>query len=191
MNSRWIVDRVKNLIAQPAKEWKAIAEDNNDFNFHIKSFALPLIVALSVATLLNLLLFHKGFSMKDALLFAIIDFASNFLGMYFSSLIITFIAPTFSAVNDKVAAFKYIIYSSTPMYIAMLVTNLFPSLFFLNLFFLYTIYLLWLGSDILLKTPENNKLGFIIISVIILFGAGAAIHRILVEILPVETPIVG
>lgn len=191
MNTRWIVNRVKNIVVQPEKEWKAIAEDKNSYNFHIKSFALPLIIALSAATLINLVLLQKGFSVKDALLFALIDFASYYLSMYFSSLIISLIAPTFMASSDKSSAFKFIIYASTPLYLSLLVTNLLPSLFFLNVFYLYTIYLLWLGSDIVLKTPEKNKLGFIIITVLILFGTGAAMHRIFIEILPVNTTIVG
>lgn len=191
MDIRWIINKVKNIVVQPAKEWKTIGEDKNDYNFHVKQFALPLIIALSAASLINLGLLQKGFSVKDAFLFAIIDFASYFLGMYFSSLIISYIAPTFQAVNDKTTAFKFIIYASTPMYLASLVTNLVPSLFFLNIFYLYTIYLLWLGSDLLLKTPEKNKLGFVIVTMLILFGTGAAMHRILIAILPVETTIVG
>ena len=68
MDFRWILNRVKNIIVQPAIEWKTIRDENTDYNYHVKSFALPLIIALSVATIINLTLLHRNTSVVDAFL---------------------------------------------------------------------------------------------------------------------------
>lgn len=191
MDVKWILNKIKNIIIQSEKEWLVIRDDGKSFNFHIKNFALPLIITLSLATFINMILLQHGFLFRDAILFALINFASSYIGMYVSALLINFLASSFASIQDRDISFKLIIYSSTPIYLASIVTNLLPSLFFLTIFYLYSIYLLWLGLSALLKTPEKNKLGFTIIIVVILFGSIAAIQRIMILVLPVNNTIVG
>lgn len=191
MDVKWIFNKIVNIITQPDKEWQRIRDDKKSFNFHIKNFALPLIIALSLAKFINMAVFHQGYLFADSFLFTIITFASSYVGMYLASIIISYLANSFSSVHNKDLCFKMIIYSSTPIYLASMVTNLFPSLDFLNIFFLYSIYLLWLGLDVLFKTPEKNKIGFMIIIVLILFGSVGAIYNVLNAILPVSNIIVA
>ncbi len=185
MDIKWILLRIKNIISKPVLEWLVIANDNDDYKAVLRNYALPLIVLVSVARFLGLSKFGINLSFY-AILYAIVDFLSLYFGMYISALIIKEVAPSFLSDNDKTVAFKIIIYSSTPIFVASFISNLASSLFFVNLFYIYTLYLLWSGIGPLMNTPERNKMSFIIIIVIVLFATTEAIDKILTSLLPVS-----
>ncbi len=191
MDAKWIINRIKNIIIQPQKAWVVIDRDKSSFNTVIKRYALPLIILSSLAEFVNVGLMQKGFFLIDGFLYAIINFASYYLGMYLTAITVSYIAPSFLAINDKDTCFKLIIYSTTPIYLISTVTNLFISLVILNIIYIYPIYLLWLGLGTLLKTPEKTKMGFIVIILIFMYGSIEVINELLTNILPVNNIIVG
>ena len=191
MDTRLIFNRIKNIISQPDKEWDVIEQDSNGFMYHVKSFAMPCIIALSLAKFINTAFIQNGFMIWNALLFTIIDLVSYVGGLYLASNLISYIGPSFLAESEKTRTFKYIIYASTPIYLATFVTNLVDSLLFMKLFYAYAIYLLWIGADRMMKVPEKHKLVFIIIVIVLIFGTEEAIRHILMSILPVSVPTVG
>ena len=70
-------------------------------------------------------------------------------------------------------------------------SNLHPDLFFFRILYIYAVYLIWGGLDPLMKTPDKNKLSFVIIIVVILFGIIEALSKILTILFPVTNAIVG
>lgn len=184
MDYKWIILRIKNIISKPDSEWNSIANEKGDFKQVLNNYALPLILLVSVARFLGLSKFGINLSFYS-ILYAGVDFLSLYFGIYLAALIIKEIAPSFQSHNDKTIAFKIIVYSSTPIFVASFISNLAPSLFFVNLFYIYTLYLLWTGIGPLMNTAERNKMSFIIIIVIVLFASTVAIDKILTSLLPV------
>ena len=190
MNFGAIILRVKNIISSPGEEWKRIAKEKSTSNEIISDFALPLIIILSVSKFIGLVRFGANFSFV-AIFVGLINFVSFYAGIYLTSLAVKEIAPTFFSNNEKTNAFKLVVYSAAPVFVASIIANLHPSLFFFRILYLYAAYLIWEGLDILLNTPEKNKLSFVLIIIVILFGIIEATGKILTVLLPVTNAIVG
>jgi len=188
MDFKFIIKRIKNIIINPVGEWNVIANEKDDYKKVINSFAVPVIIIISFAKFLGLAKYGINLSFASVLL-GIINFVSYYFGIYLTSLITKEIAPTFLSANNKTIVFKVIVYSSIPIFVASFISNLAPSLFFVNLFFVYTLYLLWTGISPLMNTPEKHKMSLIIIIIVILFASIQAIEKILVTILPVSKSI--
>jgi hypothetical protein len=58
-----------------------------------------------------------------------------------------------------------------------------PPLSILMAFALYSLYLFWEGSTILLGTPDDNKVGFVVVSSLIMLGIYAILSLVIKQIL--------
>lgn len=185
-----IILRIRNLASSPEKEWDNIASEETTTRKLINEYAMPLIIILSISKFLGFVRFGLDISFTGVLV-GMISFASTYAGIYLTALAVVEIAPTFMSNNDKTLAFKLIVYSATPIFVALIIANIHPSLFFIKILYIYSIYLAWLGVDRLMKTPEKNKLSFVFLIMIMLFGIIEALSKILTVILPVTKAVVG
>jgi hypothetical protein len=83
--------------------------------------------------------------------------------VYVMGLIINALAPTFNGQKNQPNALKLAVYSMTPAWLAG-IFSLIPGFRVLGilgiLLGLYRIYLLWVGLPPLMKSPEENSLGY-------------------------------
>jgi hypothetical protein len=179
MNPAFIWDRTKKMILTPKQEWRVIASETSTPEFVTRQFALPMAIFCGLANLIGLLLFSDPFSLTHAFIFSLAHFVSVFAGYLITVVVLERIAPTFGAISDRAVASRYIAYSLIPYYIATIPSNLFPeSLYFMKIFYAYTIYHLWTGMDVMLKTPENGKFSLMAIILLLLFMIIEATYRI-------------
>jgi len=98
--------------------------------------------------------------------------------LYVVSLIVNALAPTFDGQKDAVQALKLVVYSSTPVWIAG-VLSLVPMLGMLTIIAgLYGLYLLYVGLPVVMKNPEEKSIGYtalIIVCYIVLAMITAAV----------------
>jgi len=170
MNTNKLISRAKGMIINPVKEWDLIIADNNDKNTIIKEFALPLIILISISTLIGSFGSPKFLapSISYSVVSAFITMAVSIASIYLSAYIINEILPYFGISKNIENSFKLIIYSSTPAYIASIIANLHWTLSFLSILGVYSVYLFWLGASQVLYIKEEKKVGFVILSFIIL-----------------------
>jgi hypothetical protein len=173
------------MIISPVSEWKVIKDEERDYQFVIKQFAIPIIVLCGVTKFLGLFLFEGSFNFFHSLLYAITHFIAIFAAFYLTSLVVLQVAPTFAPQTDRNTSFKFIAYSLIPYFTATLFSNLFSSLYFLKLFYLFSVYLLWQGLEILLQTPDSKKLGFIAIILLVIFMLILAVQETILFIIPI------
>jgi len=170
MDFNAIFTRAKNILIQPATEWEVVKGETSDKNTVLKDYALPLIILVAIASFLGGLIFTRfGLSIGYVVTRAVIAFIVAFLGIYISAIVINELASSFGSKKDINAAFKLVIYSFTPVFIAQIVANLIPPLFFVSIFGLYMIYLLWMGLGSLMETPEDKKVGYVVVSALLIF----------------------
>jgi hypothetical protein len=169
MDFNVIFTRAKNILLQPATEWEVIKGETSDKNAVLKDYALPLIILVAIASFLGGLIFTRFGFIGYVVAEAVGDFIVAFLGIYISAIVINELASSFGSKKDINAAFKLVIYSFTPVFIAQIVANLIPPLFFVAIFGLYMIYLLWIGLGSLMETPEDKKVGYVIVSALLIF----------------------
>jgi hypothetical protein len=84
------------------------------------------------------------------------------------ALVIDGLAPTFGGVKNFPNALKVAAYSSTAAWLAG-IFQLIPPLSILGIVGLYSIYLLWLGLPVLMKSPPDRATGYTAAVVVIMF----------------------
>lgn len=185
MKFEFVFNRVKNIIINPNEEWIRIQNDTHTKNEIIINYALPLLIIIVICSIIGDIIFASRllFSFSYVITKAIIMFTEAFVSIYFSALIINETTTSFNSKKDIDVTFKLVVYSYTPYMISSAFTNLLPPLGISQIFALYSIYLFWIGSAVLLKTPEDNKVGFVVISGLIMAGIYTVVYLILGTIL--------
>ena len=90
------------------------------------------------------------------------------VGAWIAAVVIEKLAPTFESRGDTAQALKLVVYSTTPVWIAG-VLNLVPALTPLGIIAaLYAVYLFYLGLPLLMATPADKVIPYMVVSVLVL-----------------------
>lgn len=167
-----IVERAKNIILSPAAEWDKIDGEQTSIQKLYTEYVAILALIPALAGAFGGLVFgmwgmggRLRFSLGDALVFAISQYAMALLIVAVVALIIDALAPTFAGTRNRVQAFKVAGYAYTPAWLAGIFL-LVPGLGFLRLLGLYGLYLVYLGLPKLMKTPQDKALAYTTVVVI-------------------------
>ena len=181
MNFSFVFNRFKNLILNPKSEWNSIELEAHTKDQLIKQYALPLMLMVAFCSIIGDSIFQSrlNFSIATVLFKAIFVFGISYTGMYISAIIITELTTSFSSKKDLNSCYRLVIYSLSAYFAASAITNLLPFLRELYILGLYSIYLFWLGSSTVLNTPEDNKVGFVVVSNLIILGVFVILNLIL------------
>jgi len=185
MNFNFVFNRLKNLILNPKSEWTTIELEAQTKEELIKQYALPLMLMVALCSIIGDSIFQSRltFSIAAVIFKAFFVFGIMYAGMYISAIIITELTTSFSSKKDLDSCYRLVIYSLSAYFAASAITNLLPFLRELNILGLYSIYLFWLGTTPVLKTPEDDKVGFVVVSNLIILGVLAILTLILGAIL--------
>ena len=187
MDINQIISRARNIILSPEKEWEAIKAEAKPSKDILMNYVIPFVLLVAVCKIVGSLLFHMSyFSLSYSLLDAIIAIVVPVASVYVSALIINELAPSFGSQKNFEAAFRLLAYSMTASYVASAAAGLLPIIgisVILSLFGLYSIYLLYTGLAPMMGTPEDKKIVYIIVSILITFVIMAIISWLLTMIL--------
>ncbi|HEY4788685.1 MAG TPA: YIP1 family protein [Bacteroidales bacterium] len=181
MNFNFVFNRARNIIVSPKTEWTVIQSEAQSKEVIIKTYAIPFMLIMTVCSVIGSIIMVSN--MGFAIVRAIGIFGLTYVGLYISALIINELTTSFNSKKDKDATFRLVIYSSTAYFIIMSIVSLLPPLSMLSVFGLFSVYLFWEGTSILLETPEDNKIGFVVVSTLVIAGVFAILYLILGGIL--------
>ncbi len=171
MDINAIIKRSINIIVKPAEEWKVIEQENANKNTALFGYALPYIILVSIAALIGCLIFNSFFySMTYTVITTLFAFIIPFAGIIISAIIINAIAPSFGSTKNIDNAFKLVIYSYTATFIVSIATGLLPVLFFVSVAAGYSFYIMFFGITPMMKTPDDKKVSYFIVSILIMLG---------------------
>jgi Yip1 domain len=175
-----LVERVKAILLSPKTEWPVIEGEPGDANYLFTNYVAILAAVPAVAALLGYT--FAGMGLGRALIFAIFLYVIYGVAWYVEALVIDALAPTFGGVKNFSNALKVAAYSSTAGWVAG-IFQLIPPLAILGILGLYSIYLLWLGLPVLMKSPPHRATGYtaavVIIMFVIMFVVMLVVGRIL------------
>jgi len=174
MNLNFVINRAKDIIVNPKAEWIVILAETKTKNTIVKEYALPMVAIMAICAFFGSLMM-KG-SLAGALVMGGVLFVFTFIGIYVSAYIINELTTSFNSRKDIHTTFKLVVYSFTAYFATSAITLLWPPLGLLSAFGLYSIYLFWEGTTILLQTPEDNKMGFVAVSSLIIIGVYAILN---------------
>lgn len=163
-----LIDRVKNILLTPKTEWDVINSENVTPPSLLVSYIFPLAVASAIGPVLSGFLFPGIMGLNSFLITALIALLSAIIGYYVSLYIIDLLAPSFGSEKDLNKSAQLVAYSTTPSYIAGLLSFI-PVIGGLLSFaaWAYSIYIMYLGLSPLKKTPEDKKIVYLIVAFIV------------------------
>ena len=163
-----LVARVKGMLLQPKSEWLKIDGEFATTKSLFTRYAMILAAIGPVCSLLGgqlMPIMGMKLSIVGAIVVALVSYGMSLLGVFLLGLIINALAPNFGGTANKVQAMKLAVYSWTAAWLAG-VFGLIPMLGILAILGLYSFYLLFVGLPILMKVPEDKKVGYFIVTVI-------------------------
>lgn len=174
-----LMDRVKNILLNPKQEWTVIdAEATTPVDLY-KGYIMPLAAIGPVATAIGSTVFgyHLPFvgtfrtPVGSALTAMVVTYLLTLAGVFVLGLIIDTLAPNFGGTKGQTQALKVAAYSSTASWVAG-IFSLVPGLRWLGILGLYSLYLLYLGLPVLMKSPPEKAMAYtvlVILAALVLF----------------------
>jgi hypothetical protein len=174
-----LVDRVKRILLSPRTEWQVIdAEPTTPAQLYT-GYIMPLAAIGPVAQVIGYSVFGITVPLVgtyrvpigSAITSALVSYVLVLVATYVLALIIDALAPTFNGQRSQIQALKVAAYSSTASWVAGIFL-LIPGLRLLTILGLYSLYLLYLGLPVLMKTPPEKAVTYtvvVVLAAIVLF----------------------
>jgi hypothetical protein len=174
MDLRFLYQRTKHFIISPVKAWEVVHRENRPIKYVRGSYFMPLIILVSISSLLGSLFFiNNTLKPMYSVLTGINTFLFLYIGVYASAFIVNEITRALDLGHEFLTAFKLVAYSMAPIFLSLTVSRFFESLLFINILGLYGLYIFWTGMEKMINPPEHKKLPMLIatvISMIIIFS---------------------
>jgi len=173
-----LVERIKAILLSPKIEWQRIDTETTSTTDIFKTYVVPLAAIGPVASLIGSLVFGYGAfgityrpSIMAALSTAIASYVFALIGIYVTALVIDALAPQFGGTKNSGKAFKVAAYGATASWLAG-IFGILPSLAFLSLAGLYSLYLIYTGLPVLMKSPEDKAIPYTAVIVLVFVVLG-------------------
>jgi hypothetical protein len=165
------------LVRNPA----SYINENKDAPATVRGIMVNYVAVLAaipfIATLVGYLWYYslfipfgfEGSFIAYAFLYAILFYILDIIAVYVVALVIGFLAPTFGSSTDKIKALKLSAFIFTPAFLIGIL-NIIPFLGILEILgILYGLYILYLGLPILMGTPKDRVVTYVVAVVIATF----------------------
>jgi hypothetical protein len=96
-----------------------------------------------------------------ALVGAVTGYALTFVAVFVVALVVDLLAPKFGGQRNYSRALRLTVYSSTPLWLAGIFL-LVPGASFLVLLGVYGLYLMWIGMPVLMHSPKDETLPYLL-----------------------------
>jgi hypothetical protein len=184
LNRIW--DRTKAMVFSPAESWEIVKLEDSNIQELLRDYILPGALIPTTASFIGRWIvgisipfwgvFH--FSFFASLLIAVLEYVFWVLWIWLADRLILFMAGRFDSLEDETSAMKLSVFSVLPFWVAGAI-NIIPALHLLVMIFgLYCLYLLFLGLPLLMETPADKVLPFVLVvvaGVLLTYAIGTAI----------------
>jgi hypothetical protein len=187
-----LVARVKGILLSPATEWPLIDLESHTVKDLYLSYLLPLAGIGALATLIGTMLFGYSmgpvtvrYSFVQAFSMALLGLVMVLLVAFVLAWIIDLLAPTFKGQKNFLKAFAVAAFALTGSLVGSFAAIL-PALgwLFALLGGLYSIYLLYKGLPVLMKTPTDKALGYTVVVVIASIVCNVILTALFAAVMP-------
>jgi len=184
-----LITRAKGIIASPSHEWDVTRTEAPNTNQILTGYVIPLAGAAAIAAFIGYAFIginvfgYRVSGMDWGLYQALTVFLGALLSVFITSLVVDQLAPSFNSEKNFGRSLQLVAYSFTPAWIGGLLAII-PALAFIGaLFGLYGLYLLYLGLPKLKNTPEEKRVGYLVVTILVTIVVYMVIGWILTSIL--------
>jgi len=170
-----MIERIKNILISPKTEWVKIKSEPAGIAQVFTGYAIPLALIPALFGFIGRALIGVNLGILGtfripfayAIAWAIVYYVLSLIALYAFALVINALATSFASKPDMVKAFKLVVYSMTPGWIAGIL-QVFPLLSILIfLAGLYGLYILYLGFAPMMETPKDKVVVYLIVAIVI------------------------
>ncbi len=185
-----LIGRVKAIILKPKDTWEQIRREEAAIKDLYTSYAAILAIIPPAATFIGwsvVGMSFMGFSYRmpfaSGISYAVFHYVLSLIGIYVVAFVIDMLAPKFGSRKNMINAMKVAVYANTPNWIAgilFIIPSLSPIVMVASL---YSLYLFYVGLPVLMETPKEKIMGYIIVVIIaciIVFYLTGMIARIVI-----------
>lgn len=173
--------RVKGILANPRVEWLAIAAEPDDVaaiyrNYIVFLAAIPAISIFVGSTIFGIPFGRYGTS--TALGSAIAMYVPSLVAPLIAAVVLQKLAPRFQSSGSTAQALKLVAYASTPVWVAGVFYVLLVLAPLTMIAALYAIYLFYLGVPVLMKTPYDKVVPFMVVAALVIVVLNVVLRSI-------------
>ncbi len=174
-----LIERTKNILLTPKTEWPVIAGETDTLSSLLTTYVIPLAAIPAIAALINGLVINS-LGMKFAITTAVIAYAGAIASFVIASYVVDLLADRFKSEKDLNKSAQLVAYASSASWVAG-VLSIVPVIGGLASIAggLYAAYLMYLGIGPMKKTPEDQKIVYLVITLVVLIVASIAVAAIL------------
>lgn len=162
-----LIERAKSILLQPRETWGRIEAESATTASLFTGYLMILAAIPAVCGFIGMSLIGFGgfgFTVRVPLLAGlanmVVSYGLSLAGVFVLALIVDALAPTFGGVKSSIQALKLVVYASTAALLGG-VFSLLPSLSMLGLLAaLYSIYLIYTGLPVLMKSPAEKSVAY-------------------------------
>ena len=189
-----LVSRVKGILLSPKTEWATIDTEPATVGGLYSGYIVPLAAIPAVCGFIgfsvigyNVLGVAWKRPMGTGLTFAVVSYALSLASVYVLGLIIDALAPSFGGQKSQMQGLKVAAYFGTASWVAG-VFLLVPALGVLQILGLYSLYLLFLGLPILMKSPADKAVSYTVVVIICAVVFSLVIGAVAIAVVPGAMP---
>jgi hypothetical protein len=155
-----LLGRVKGMLLAPRNEWRHIALERISPRRLAVGYIAPLAVMTALIALLRFSITARV-PFAGAVAMAVLTLGFELTGVFVVALIINALASSFRGIHGLGQALRVAAYASTPLWVSCVFLP-FPTLALPAQFLagLYHTYLMYLGLEVLMKSPRDRALGY-------------------------------
>jgi hypothetical protein len=191
-----LIERVKNILLKPKQEWLVIDGETATPGQLATGYVLPLAGLSAVAAFIGMgligtsVLGVKIGGINYGINQAVLVFVGALVGFFITTYVVDALAPSFKSEKNIGKSAQLVAYTSTASYVGGMFSIL-PAIALIgSLLALYGLYLLYVGLPILKKTPEEQRVPYIVVTILVLivvyFVLATVIGLILAPILGIR-----
>lgn len=169
-----LVERAKNILLSPAKEWEVIKSEGTTVKDLFMKYAVLLAAIPALAGLIGFSVFgiswglgSYSLSVGFCIKWVIITYVLSLTGVFLISFLMDQLASTFGTSKDIVSCTKVVVYSFTASWVGG-IFNLFPSLSMIGgLAGIYSLVLMYQGMKVVKQVPQDKLIAYFVTVIII------------------------
>ena len=168
-----LVERAKNIVLQPSREWKVIEAEPHTVQGLYTQYVMILAAIPAVCGFIGLSLIGIGVfgatyrvPIASGVAHMVVSYVLSLGSVYVLALLIDALAPSFGAQKNLIQAMKVAAFTPTAGWLAG-VFSIIPSLGIIGaLLGLWSLYLLYTGLPILMKPPAEKAVPYVVVVII-------------------------
>lgn len=185
MNLRNIFNRTWGMMMSTTSTWEEIAEEDSKENDSFVRFVLPWIAFSTFIILIFDALYAEVKFVETGFVHAFINVIA-LTGAYYFTLAVTnsFLKKNMPGVFSVVKTEKMVAYSFAVIYVLKVVAAVIPSLFFLQILDVYTVYIVWEGCRVIFNIDEDDRGKIMLFISLSIIFTPMLIKRVILLMLP-------